>query len=487
MIIYSMEKTDIKVLGFFPLLAIVIGSVVGAGIFNSPADLGSIANPGWIIAAWIITGIGVFAMARIFQYLAGKRPELEGGIYTYARETAGEFTGFNSAYGYWWSSLFTNLAYLFAIPKILSSYIPILATDKWAAFIFSSVLLWLYYILIRLGIKTAGITNGVITLIKLTPLIFVIFVTIAMFKPGLMGDPFSKTLIGTGANAGPWQQIGGSFGVMVFAFLGIESAVVISSKAKRAKDVGRVTVIGFLIILVIYILISTLTMGVAPANEIVKSSSPLGAVLGYAIGDFGRHFLNFGFLFSVLGALLSWLLITAEIPYICAVQDKAFPESFAATNRRATPVFSLTVAQIITQIVLFLLVMFSTSADIGASGNTPLLQNLYFAAISITVVCVLLPYILSSVLGIKEALKEKKTAPKVYAGIGIVFFSLVFIAMAKYAVPAVIIYTTGVFFRFFVHRGRKEKFPRKEAVFYSLMFLASLIAVYLIGKGLIQF
>ena len=482
-----MEKTNIKVLGFFPLLAIVIGSMVGAGIFNSPADLGSIANPGWIILAWAITGIGVFAMARVFQYLSTKRPDLEGGIYTYARESAGEFAGFNSAYGYWWSSLFTNLAYLFAIPKILSNYIPALATDKWTALIFASVLLWLYYILIVTGIKTAGIANGIITILKLTPLIFVVFVTIFMFKPSLMSDPFSATLKGTGAVAGSWQQIGGSFGVMVFAFLGIESAVVISSKARKARDVGRVTLLGFLITLVIYVLISTLTMGVAPASEIVKASSPLGAVLGYAIGDFGRHFLNFGFLFSVMGALLSWLLITAETPYICAVQDRAFPSSFAKTNPNATPVFSLTVAQVITQLVLILLYIFSTSPDIGASGNAPLLQNLYSAAINITVVCVLLPYMLSSVLGIKEALKEEKKAPIVYAIISICFFIWVLIAMWKYAVPAIIIYTTGILFRLFVHRERKEKFPRLELIFYGIMFLASLVAAYFVGKGLIQF
>lgn len=482
-----MEKTNIKVLSLLPLLAIVVGSIVGAGIFNSPADLGSKANPGWIIAAWAITGLGIFAMVKVFQYLAGKRPDLEGGIYTYAYEIAGEFVGFNSAYGYWWSCLLTNLAYLFAVPKILSYYFPILAENKWAAFILASALLWAYYLLIMAGIKTAGITNGIITLLKVTPLIFVIGVTIFMFKPALMGDPFSTTLNTTGAAAGPWEQIGGSFGVMVFAFLGIESAVVISGKAKNARDVGRVTMLGFIITLTIYVLVSTLTMGAAPAREIVNASSPLGAVLGYAVGDFGRHFLNFGFLFSVMGAFLSWLLLTAETPYVSVVKGGSFPKAFAKINRRATPVFSLTVTNIITQVVLILLYTFSTSADISAKGNAPLLQNLYFAAISLTVVCVLVPYLLSSVLGIKLALREKTGAPVVYAVLAIVFFLWVLAAMIKYAAAAVVIYTTGVIFRFFVHRQRKEKFPRGEIVFYAVMLVVSLVVAYFISKGQIQF
>ncbi|MCU0287559.1 MAG: amino acid permease [Acidobacteria bacterium] len=482
-----MEKTNIKVLGFLPLLALVVGSIVGAGIFNSPADLGSKANPGWVIVAWLITAVGIFSLVKIFQYLSGKRPELEGGIYTYAHEVAGEFVGFNSAYGYWWSTLFTNLAYLFAIPKILSFYIPALASNKWLAFILASTLLWIYYFLILSGIKTAGIANTIITLLKLTPLIFVIGVTIFMFKPSLIGDPFAVTLGGTGEIAGFWQQINGSFGILVFAFLGIESAVVISSKARNPKDVGPVTLLGFIITLTIYVLVSTLTMGVAPAKEIVNASSPLGAVLGYAVGDFGRHLLNFGFLFSVMGALLSWLLLTAETPYIPAVKGRAFPKVFAKTNQKATPVFSLTITNIITQAILIILYIFSTTPDIGAQGNAPLLQNLYFAAINLSVICALVPYVMSSILGIVQARREKNIAPVIYAILSIAFFLWVFVAMAKYTAAAVIIYMTGLIFRFFVHRERSEKFPLTEVIFYVVLMLGSIIVAYFIGRGAIRF
>jgi arginine:ornithine antiporter/lysine permease len=478
---------DTKVLGFLPLLALVVGSVVGSGIFNSPADLGSKANPGWILVAWAITGLGIFSLVKIFQFIADRRADLEGGIYSYAREVAGEFVGFNSAYGYWWSALFTNLAYFFAIAKILSDYFPLLAANKWVAFFLTSILLWGYYVLIRAGIRTAGVANVVVTTLKLTPLLFVVGATVFLFNPTLFGDPFATVLNGTGAVASPWQQLSGSFGVMVFAFLGIEGAVVISNKARHARDVGRVTLTGFLLTLVIYVLVSTFTMGVAPAREIVHAASPLGAVMGYAGGNFGRHFLNFGFLFSVSGALLSWLLLTGETPYIAALRDHAFPKAFTRMNRRATPVFSLTVTMLITQVLLTLLYAGSTSPEIGAPGNTPLLQNLYFAAISLSVICSLLPYTLSALLGLRLARREGRTAPVVYAGLCLALFAGVFVAMAKYATAAVVIYATGIVIRLIVHRERRERVPLGERAFYAVMLAGTAVVAWFVGTGRLQF
>jgi len=482
-----MAKTDTRVLGFLPLLAVVVGSIVGAGIFNAPADLGRVANPGWIAVAWAITGLGMFSLAKIFQYLAARRPELEGGIYSYAREVAGEFTGFNSAYGYWWSALFTNLAFFFAIAKILGLYLPLVARNKWAAFALASLLLWGYAALIRAGIRTAGAANLAITLLKLLPLVFVALLSAFLFQPALLGDPFSATLKGTGATAGFWQQLGGSLGVMVFAFMGIEGGVTISSKARNTRDVGRVGLIGFLVTLVLYVAVSTLTMGAAPAREIVNAPSPLGAVLGSAMGGFGRHFLNIGFLFSVLGALLAWLLMTAEVPYSAAVRDGAFPRSFARTNARATPVFSLAVTTAISQLLLALLFLFTRSVDIAARGNAPLLQNLYFGAISISVICGLVPYVLSALLGARQARRDGKTAPVVFAALSIALFAWMFASMARYTAAAVVVYASGFALRLRVHRERGRRMPAGEASFYAVMLAAAAAILYCIATGRIRF
>lgn len=483
----KMARTETRVLGFLPLLAVVVGSIVGAGIFNAPADLGRMANPGWIVVAWTITGVGMFSLAKIFKYLTDRRPELKGGIYSYAREVAGEFTGFNSAYGYWWSALLTNLAFFFAIAKILGLYLPFLARDKWAAFALASVLLWGYAALIWAGIRTAGAANLAITLLKLLPLVFVALLSAFLFKPELVGDPFSTTLKGTGAIANGWRQLGGSLGVMVFAFMGIEGGVAISGKARSARDAGRVGLIGFLITLVLYVAVSTLALGAAPASEIVNAPSPLGAVLGGAMGGFGRHFLNIGFLVSVLGALLAWLLLTAEVPYSAAVRDGAFPRAFARTNAGAAPVFSLAVTAAISQLLLALFFLFSRSSDIGASGNASLLQNLYFGAISISVICALVPYVLSALLGARQAWRDGSAAPLVYAALSIALFAFMFVSMAKYTAAAVVVYASGFAFRLRVHRERQQPLPRGERFFYTVLLAASIAIVILISRGRIRF
>lgn len=482
-----MKQENVRVLGFVPLLAVVVGAIVGSGIFNSPADLARVANPGWIAVAWAITGLGMYSLARIFQYLSRRRPDLEGGIYSYAREAAGEFAGFNSAYGYWWSAMFTNIAYFFVVAKVLGLYVPLLAQSKWAVFVFSSVMLWAYAALIRSGLKTAGMINVAITALKLVPLVVVAAAAVARFRPALAGDPFARVLSASGAPAGAWNQLSAGFGVMVFAFMGIEGAVVISAKARRASDVGRATGVGFLVTLAIYVLVSTLAGGVVPAAVIVRSPSPLGTVLGEVWGGFGRSFLDFGFLFSVLGALLSWLLLTAETPSSAALERGSFPRAFARTSARAVPIFSLAVTAGVTQAVLFLLCLFSRSADIAAPGNAPLLQNLYFGAISISVVCALVPYLFSVLLGARLARRANERAPVIWAALATVLFAWMLAVMAVYTAAALVIYASGAALRLRFHRERRQRPPLGEILFYAVLLGLSVMVLILVDRGLIRF
>jgi len=184
-----------------------------------------------------------------------------------------------------------------------------------------------------------------------------------------------------------------------------------------------------------------------------------------------------------MGALLSWMLLAAETPFICAFRDGSFPKIFAKENKNATPYVSLLVSALITQTVLLLFYSFSTGANMGAEGNSPLLQNLYYAAISLAVICALVPYCLSCVLAIIESTKEKKIAPLVFAIISIIFFCAVFYAMKVYAVAAVIIYTLGAIVRVFVHIQRKEKIPLQEIIVYGILLILSIWACIAIGTG----
>lgn len=485
----GINKMNNKVLGFFPVLMLVIGSIVGAGIFNSPADLGGKANPGPIMVAWLLTGIGVFSIAMIFQFLSRAKPELEGGIYSYAREGFGEFVGFNSAWGYWWAAMFGNLAYFTAILKISSGYFPIIEQNKIVALLVASVILWSYYALIRAGIRVAGVTNAIITTLKLLPLLVVIFVCCIAFKPELFsGSLFSTTVAGSGTNVTIGNQVNDCFFVMLWTFIGIESAVVLSNKARSQKIVATATLVGFAVTMFIYVTVSTMSMGVIEAKKLVDSSSPLGTLLGSIswIGKPGQWLLDFGFLFSVMGAMLSWLLLASETPYIAAVRGNAFPKAFAGQNERATPVFSLTVTDIITQTVLILLFVLSDTGRIENSKSS-VLQNLYAAAISLAGIMILLPYLFSTIFGFRTALKERKYLYLVFAVLGTVYAVWVIYALRIYAAAAVILYTPGIIVYKIAKKERGEKLVWGELVTYGLLAIASIVSIYYIVQGQIKF
>ncbi len=469
-------------LGFLPLLAMVVGAIVGAGIYNAPADLAGKANPGWIVVAWMVTGAGLHSLVSVFRYLARRRPDLDGGIYRYARAAAGEFAGFQSAYGYWWSSLFTNLAYFFIIVKVLGHYLPVLATDRRLGLALASALLWSAYFLIRAGMRTAGWVNAGLTALKILPLLLVAGAAIVRFDPGLtLHGPFSAVLPG-GAPSTAWQQVGSCLGVTVFAFLGIEGAVVVSARARRQRDVARATGAGFAIALLLYVLVSVFTLGAIPAAELAGAGSPLGEVLRRAMGEGGRLVLDAGFLLSVLGALLAWFLLAAETPCSAAAPDGAFPPAFGRTDRRATPRFALGVSAALSQ--LLLLLFYSTAAG---RSRVPLLQNFYFAAINISVICALVPYSLAALLAIRQARRDREAAPQVHAAVCLALFAGMLAAMLRYAAVAMLVYASGAGLRLAVHRGRGRPMPAFETAAYLLLLAAGAVVLWMMGTDRLRF
>ena len=186
-----MEKD--KKLGLSLLVALGVGSMIGGGIFNSPTDLIGKANPQAVIIAWVVGGLGVAFLALVFQMLANKRPELTGGIFTYAKEGFGEFIGFNSAWGYWLSAWLGNVAFFILIFKTFNSLVgdmkPIVS------FLLASALLWgIHYVQMN-GVKSAGIINAVATVAKIIPLLMVVIFGLLIFKSGTFNVPNWKTIL----------------------------------------------------------------------------------------------------------------------------------------------------------------------------------------------------------------------------------------------------------------------------------------------------
>ncbi len=219
------------------LVALVVGSMIGGGIFSLPQNMAASADVGAVLIGWVITAIGMLTLAFVFQTLANRKPDLDGGVYAYAKAGCGEFLGFNSAWGYWISAWIGNVSYLVLLFSTLGYFFPIFGEGNTpAAVIGASVLLWAVHFLVLRGIKEAAFINLVTTVAKVVPL--VLFVLIALFAFKL--DIFTADIWGVKnpSLGSVMNQVRNMMLVTVWVFIGIEGASIYSARAEKRSDVG---------------------------------------------------------------------------------------------------------------------------------------------------------------------------------------------------------------------------------------------------------
>ena len=160
------------------LMAMVVGSMVGAGIFSLPQAFGRATGPFGALIAWSIAGIGMLMLAFVFQTLSRRKPELDAGIYAYAKAGFGNYLGFLSALGYWSAACLGNVSYFVLIKSTLGLFFPVFGDGNTIIAIFcSSILLWLFHTLILRGVRGAAAVNTIVTFAKIIPIIlFIAFV-----------------------------------------------------------------------------------------------------------------------------------------------------------------------------------------------------------------------------------------------------------------------------------------------------------------------
>ena len=197
------------------------------------------------IIAWTIAGTGMLMLAFVFQRLATRKPDLDAGIYAYAKAGFGDYVGFNSAFGFWASACAGNTSYWVLIMTTTSALFPALgAGDTVLAVIASSIGVWLFFSLILRGVKEAAIINRIATVAKIVPISGVHRDRGHRLQGGVFADNFWGG--GDHSFSSIFEQAKGTMLITVFVFLGIEGASVYSRFARKREDVGRATVIGFL-------------------------------------------------------------------------------------------------------------------------------------------------------------------------------------------------------------------------------------------------
>jgi arginine:ornithine antiporter / lysine permease len=470
-------------LTLLPLIALVVGSMIGGGVFNLPSDMSRSASPGAIIIGWVITGIGMLMLAFVYQNLAVRKPDLNAGPYAYAKAGFGSFIGFNSAWGYWLSAFLGNVAYAVAIFSALSYFFPVFeGGNNLPSIVGASLCLWLVHGLVLKGIKQAAFVNVVTTIAKLVPLFLFILVAIIAFNWdkftfNFWGSPDAQ---GGGGLGSVVDQVKSTMLVTLWVFIGIEGASVYSARAARRSDVGRATVIGFIGALGIYVLVSLLATGVLSQPELAGLKVPsMAGVFEPLVGSWGAALINLGLMVSVGGAFLSWTLLCAEIPFTCG-RDGTFPKWFARENENGSPANSLWATNILIQLFL-ILSFFSQSAY----------QFFYFIAS----VAILPPYVLSGAYALKLALAGDSYGPSESRGRDILVGALstiyglwlVYAAGLEYLLMCAVLFAPGIIVYAKARSERGERvFSGAEIIVAVVIVALALLAAWLMWTGKIS-
>ena len=467
-----------------PLIALVVGSMIGGGVFNLPSDMSRGASPGAIVIGWLVTGIGMLMLAFVYQNLAVRKPDLNAGPYAYAKAGFGSFVGFNSAWGYWLSAFLGNVAYAVAIFSALSYFFPVFGGgNNLPSIIGASLCLWLVHGLVLKGIKQAAFVNVITTIAKLVPLFLFILVAIIAFH----WDKFTFDFWGRGDATGAGglgsvvDQVKSTMLVTLWVFIGIEGASVYSARAARRSDVGRATVIGFVGALGLYVLVSMLATGILSQPELGALKVPsMAGVFESLVGPWGAALINLGLMVSVGGAFLSWTLLCAEIPFTCG-RDGTFPKWFGKENANGSPAHSLWATNILIQLFL-ILSFFSQSAY----------QFFYFIAS----VAILPPYVLSGAYALKLAWTGEgyaagdsaRTKDIVIGAVATIYgLWLVYAAGLDYLLMCAVLFAPGIVVYAKARAEHGERlFSGFEIVIAVAIVLLGLLAAWLMWTGKIS-
>jgi arginine:ornithine antiporter/lysine permease len=446
----------------------VVGGMVGAGVFSLPRRFATETGVWGALIAWAIAGTGMLMLAFVFQTLAVRRPTLDSGVYAYAKAGFGEYVGFFSAFGYWASACVGNVTYWILIMSTLGAVAPWLGEgDTLPAIAISTVGIWLFAALVLRGTEGAAAINRIVTVAKVIPIL--LFVVLCAFALDL--DVFRDNLSGAGLGS-TFEQVNGTMLATVFVFLGVEGASVYSRYARRREDVGRATVLGFLGVLATFASVTIISYGIVPRAEIAELRQPsMAGVLEAAVGGWGAVFVSVGLIVSVLGAYLAWALMAAEVLFVAA-KDDDMPRFLARTNRAGAPVSAVVMSTILIQVMLLV-----TLAS----------ENAFDFALNMTSALTLIPFVLAAAFAFKIARRPDGDAVAlaarnkdlVIAGVATAYtLFLLYAAGPKYMLLSFVIYAPGTILFVMARRERERTlFAGSERVILAVSIVAAIIGV----------
>lgn len=333
-----------RIFGFWTATSLVIGNMIGTGIFFLPASLGSIGSVS--ILGWLVTAFGAMCLAFVFSRLSIVYPK-SGGPYTHSRDAFGNFIGFQMGWGYWIMIWTSNAAVSIAFISYLSLFFPILATHHLISFLSTLAVLWTATIINCLGLKEGGRVQLITTILKISPLVIVPLIGL-FFIDTHNYFPTHKP------DTSLFQGVNSAFALTLWAFIGLESATVPADSIKDpTRTISRATLSGTGIVAFIYLFTTIVLFGLIPADVLAKSNAPFVDAAILIFGSWVGPVIGICLLISIYGGLNGWILMQGQIPHAMA-QEGLFPKAFAKESSNGTPIFSLIISSLAASFLMFL-------------------------------------------------------------------------------------------------------------------------------------
>lgn len=370
-----------KGIGLIGLIGMVISSCIGSGVFAITGQLAGVASPGAVLIAWLIVGVGFLALAFSLNNLTEKRSDLHG-IFSYADAGWGPLAGFISGWGYWLSAWLGNVAFATMMMSTIGYFYPaFLPGNTIPCIIIASIVMWaLTYLVIR-GVESAAFLNAIVMVCKVAAIAVTLIFGIFLFNAGVFTADFWGNVYDNAVAAGQYgpdaaplggvgTQIFNCMIIMMWCFVGIEGASVVSSRAARKTDVGKATLIGFICLMLIYVGASVLPYGYMSSTEVAALDYPaLVYVFSSMAPGWGGPFISIAIIISILGSWLSFTILPAETTSEMA-DYKLLPASWGKLNSHNAPSMSLLIVGACTQAFLIVLLFSADAYDFAFSMCT---------------------------------------------------------------------------------------------------------------------
>ena len=397
-------QTEQKKFGLWTSTSLVLGTMIGAGVFLMPSALASYGSISLI--GWLFSSLGAIVIAKVFANISKLIPSSDGGPYAFTKAGLGDFAGFLIGWGYLISVWTTNAAIAVSLVSAMSTFFPILAQDATIALATGLVFLWLLTWVNTLGVIASGRVQLMTTILKIVPLVLVAIGGLLLLDPQNL-LPFNQS--GTSS----WQAITATTTLTFFAFLGIECATIPSSSVDNpGQNISKATMFGVWIAAAIYIFSTISIMGMIPASQLQVSITPFADAAEKIYGHGAKYWVSAGAAVAAFGALNGLILVQGQMPYAMA-KDKLFPAFFAKQNRKGVPANGVVVSSIIITLLMFM----NNSKNLAGQFKLLILLSTFFT---------LLPYLFTTVSYLIVRAKQATTYTKTKTITAIVISILAF-------------------------------------------------------------